>query len=340
MMHEILALLWRSMLTTSIAICIVLALRLPLRRWLGAQAAYALWALVPVMAMVATLPDSTFPATVNSLAPVRVLAAQQVVGSLTPIWRADAITTIALLACWLLGAVATTAGFLLQQRRYVNSLGDLHRDADGWRSASATVGPALVGAWRPRIVLPADFHTRYTSEERALIVAHERTHLRRGDAQTHALAALLRSAHWFNPLVHFAASCLRFDQELACDALVIARFPEARRRYADAMLKTQLVGEARQQPGLPIGCHWRFDHPMKERIMMLKRPLPTQAHRIAASIGIVALIGCVSLTSWAAQNAAAPGVVRGKPGIQVGTIENAGPSEDVTYRRMYPPKYP
>src|SRR5690606_182279 len=119
---------------------------------------------------------------------------------------------------------------------------------------SVFAGPALVGAWRARIVLPADFERRYDTLERELILAHERVHLARGDAWVNAFVALLRSLNWFNPLVHLAAAKFRLDQELACDAAVIARFPRARRRYADAMLKVQLAGQAWQELRLPVGC--------------------------------------------------------------------------------------
>jgi TonB family protein len=105
--------------------------------------------------------------------------------------------------------------------------------------------------------------------------------------------------YWFNPLFHFAASRFRFDQELACDALVITRFPEARRYYADAMLKTQLA-----DLGLPAGCHWQSSHPLKERISMLKHPLPGRARRVFGLIAVAAFVAAGSYAAWAAQPAA------------------------------------
>lgn len=128
----------------------------------------------------------------------------------------------------------------------------------------------------------------------------------RCDAQINALAAALRCLHWFNPLVHFAASRFRFDQELACNASVISRFPEARRPYADAMLKTQLA-----DLGLPAGCHWQSSHPLKERIAMLKQPLPGRKRRRLGGAGVVAIIVAASFAAWAAQPVQS-------------TVENAG----------------
>src|SRR5581483_10770674 len=86
-------------------------------------------------------------------------------------------------AIWLIGACSAFVLLVRAQRRFVRALGRLlPLDTDVVRAESSSGSPALVGAWRPRIVLPADFETRYDAAERALILAHERTHRARGDA--------------------------------------------------------------------------------------------------------------------------------------------------------------
>ncbi len=214
--------------------------------------------------------------------------------------------------------------FSRQQRRFVRGLGTLSPIGADIAIARTTVGcPALVGAWRPRIVLPADFEQRYSGDERVLILAHERNHRVRGDAQINALAALMRSVFWFNPLIHFAAPRLRFDQELACDANVLARFPKARRNYADAMLKTQLAGM-----GLPIGCYWQATHPLKERIAMLKQPLPGRVRGALGMALATALIAGGTYVAWAAQ-----------PARHVVTSSGAT-TTSASYKKLSPPNYP
>ncbi|MEP6940725.1 MAG: TonB family protein [Rudaea sp.] len=322
MTHEILAFLWRGTLISSVAICLVFALRMPARRWLGAQAAYLLWALVPCAFVAAFLPAPVHPLTdvlkimpaAISAAPAIALAAEPAAAAFDPRpW---------LLAVWVAGALALLAMLVWQQRRYLRSLGDLVAGDDGALRAQGRDGsPALVGALRPRIVLPHDFDTRFNERERELVLAHERTHLLRGDAQANALVALLRCLNWFNPLFHFAASRLRFDQELACDALVMTRFPEARRPYADAMLKAQLIGETRQELRLPIGCYWPSTHPLKERIAMLKSPILSRRRRALASAVVVALALSAGYASWAAQPGGASEAALGAP-------EGSGAAED------------
>jgi TonB family protein len=207
--------------------------------------------------------------------------------------------------------------FALRQWRFHQRLRlrDANDDGD-----AAPLGPAVIGLWKPRLVLPSDFTRRYSPEEQALVLEHERQHLRRGDLPAQALCSLLRCLFWFNPLVHAAATRFRLDQELACDAAVLARHPDARRRYGEVMLKTQLADF-----GLPLGCHWQSSHPLKERIAMLKSPLPSLGRARAASALIAASMALATFGAWAVQ----PAAPAAKP-LQ------AVFDEDV----LSPPKYP
>lgn len=298
--HNLLQALLLATIASSAAIALVLILRKTLRRRFGAMATYAVWLLVPLAAASALLPAPVMTDVLPVAMQVIPKAARpmaNVVAATPTIQPADISPW--LFAAWLAGLALALALFVRQQRRFIRGLGQLSTiDADTTIAQTTAGCPALVGAWRPRIVLPADFEQRYSSDERTLILAHERNHRARGDAQINALVALLRGVFWFNPLIHFAASRLRFDQELACDATVIARFPHARRSYADAMLKTQLAGI-----GLPIGCYWQATHPLKERIAMLKQPLPG---RVRGALGITLagmLIVGGTYVAWAAQPA-------------------------------------
>ena len=286
----------RLAFVSTFACVLVLLLRVPLRNAFGARVAYAAWMMVPAIVLAALLPAPIAP-TAQALRAVALAAA--------PL-PAPAIAAFDprpwLLAAWLAGVVVAAAAFAAQQRRYLRSLGDVRRaGARVVRAASGDAGPALVGAWRARIVVPADFVHRYDARERQLILAHERQHLARGDAIANAAVAALRCLHWFNPIVHLAAARFRYDQELACDAAVIDRFPEARAAYAGAMLKTQLAVQARQEFRLPVGCRWPSRHPFKERLLMLKQGRPSRALR-ALGVIFVAAFGCGGgYAAWAAQ---------------------------------------
>jgi beta-lactamase regulating signal transducer with metallopeptidase domain len=332
-------LLLQALLALHLGVAIVLLLRRPVLRWLGARSAYLLWGLPLGMMVAVCLPISN--GMIEVLPVIRVSARSVAAALMVPGLEAHSRLSTFLFALWLLGALIAAAILIHQQRRFVQSLGELQRRAVGWLCQVNSGGPALVGALRPRIVLPADFESRYDASERELILAHEAVHLQRGDAQINALVALLRCLNWFNPLIHYAASRFRFDQEVACDAVVIARFPESARAYAGAMLRTQLGGESRQELRLPVGCHWQSDHPLKERIMLLKKPIPTFAQRKLRTAAVAALIATASMTVWAAQTGTEPsesGPTTHPNGVS--RTLNATPSENITFRSNSPPKYP
>ena len=315
MASELLLELFQATVALTGALALVALLRRPLRRWLGAGVAYAAWIVVP-LAVVAVLLPARSGGTVLSAGGEALVVSTGLSASLP---ATGGVLAPALLALWLSGAFALALLMGVRQWRFRQAL---RREPGQPFDRSGGASPAVTGLLRPRIVLPDDFQSRYTPQEQRLVIAHEQMHIARGDLPAQALASLLRCLFWFHPLVHLAAGRFRFDQELACDAAVVARFPDARRSYGDAMLKTQLAAF-----GLPLGCHWQSCHPLKERVRMLKQTLPGPRRRRIAAALVVALAALTSLAAWAAQPAApSPDILATSDGGQVDVLT--------------PPKYP
>ena len=295
MASELLRELIQATAASSAAILILLLLRTTLRQRFGARLAYQAWLLVPVAMLAVWLPA---PAATQGPEAGNVLVRLGEVALTTPVSPSVPVAwSLVALCAWILGGVAAVLWFALRQRHFTRRLS---RQPGRAFDRVEGEGPALIGWWRPRIVLPEDFRERYTRGERRLVLAHEIAHLRSGDIHAQAFATALRCLFWFNPLVHIAAAAFRFDQELACDAAVLEKFPRARSRYGSAMLKTQLA-----VTGLPVGCHWQSSHPLKERIEMLKQPLPARTRKIAGSLSVAFLVAGASWAAWAAQPATA-----------------------------------
>lgn len=293
MIAELLRFLTEATLATSAAALVVLLLRRSLIARLGASIGYAAWVLVPVAALAVLLPSERSAERMMVLRETLAATGSDAASPAAPGWT---ITEVALLV-WFAGACAMAVCLWLQQSSFRRTLRGAQRRTDGLLQAPASAGlPAVVGMIRPRIVLPADFDARYDAAERELILCHERIHIRRFDLQANALAALLRALFWFNPLLHFAATRFRRDQELACDERVIARHPHQRRRYADAMLKTHMAGSP-----LPIGCHWQDATPLKERIAMLKLHAPGMKRSFIGAALLTMLSALGGFAAWAAQ---------------------------------------
>ncbi len=295
--ETVLAALVRIELVGSVAILLVLLLRPLVLRWVGAGSAYWLWLVVPM-----ALAASFVPAReqVRVVAPPRVVEASRDNSSLRiggvsaapeevraeiaaqPFFAAPAFADL-LVAFWLVGAAGLLARSIVGTRRL---------------AANPSIGPALVGVLRPRLVLPADFETRFDAEERALILVHEEVHRLSGHTVINALVEVARCASWFNPLVHWASVCVRTDQEIACDAAVLATHPAGRHAYAQALLKTQIAPAF-----LRLGCTWTSPSARRlaERIGLLTRPPAGRGRRVAGAGAIVVLGAALGYTAWAQQ---------------------------------------
>jgi beta-lactamase regulating signal transducer with metallopeptidase domain len=294
--ETVLTALTRINLVASVAIVLVLTLRPLVLRWLGASVAYWLWLVIPIAAAASFLPareeivliqpSASLAVAEEPARPVETSPAPPNGASAqvpqTPVVSLAALADL-LVAVWLLGAAALFARSIVSTRRL---------------AADPSVGPALVGVLRPRLVLPADFETRFDADERALILAHEEVHRISGHTVINALVEIARCTCWFNPLAHLAAIRIRTDQELACDAAVIAARPSARRTYGQALLKTQVAPAF-----LRLGCTWtsRSGKRLGERVAMLGRP---SLSRRGAVVGVsaVAVVGlALGYAAWAQQ---------------------------------------
>ncbi|MGL6290132.1 MAG: M56 family metallopeptidase, partial [Silanimonas sp.] len=181
--------------------------------------------------------------------------------------------------------------------------------------------PAAVGWPRAIVVLPDDFDARFPEAQRALVVAHERRHVERGDLHAQVIAELIRALLWFHPLAHWAAARFRHDQELACDADVIARHPADTRVYAAALASAAGL----RLP--PVATAWGFSHPLKERIAMLQHPLRSAVRRRAGLVLVALMLMLASGLAWASlTRAPAPeGTLRQTWTITIDGAEKIGP---------------
>ncbi len=301
MAAELLRTLVSLTLVSSTAILLVLALRRPLRAWAGARASYWLWLVVPVLALASLLPlpAQSFQMSTESL-PAQVRSALTAVEQ--TVLSADAPSfPVTLLSIWLFGASVMCVIMVVRQRSFTRSLGALIPETSDILRSNAVSAPMVVGAWKPRIIVPQDFESRYSPEERELVLAHERAHLIRHDVASNALASAALCLFWFNPLLYFALGWMRADQELACDARVLLYRQHAARAYANALLKTQLATESTWR--MPVGCQWQSTHPLKERIAMLKQPLPRKRRHLSGIASVIVLAGGGGYVAWAGQGA-------------------------------------
>ncbi len=262
-MIELFALaLIRAQIAAAAAVLLVLILRPSARRLFGPRRAYALWGVVPAAAAAAFMP---------SLAETMDLGAPtQPLGPWAP----------KLVMLWLAGCAIATAVLVLREHLFRR------------RVAQGQAGPAVMGALWPRIVLPADFTQRFEARERELIVLHERTHIQRGDPIANLIIAGAGVLGWCNPMIALAQRFIRIDQELACDATVVALRSDIRADYARALMKAQMSASVS-----PLACGWAT-HPLILRVSLLNRREPSLHRDIAGFLTMTFLALMAMVIVW------------------------------------------
>ncbi|HDS1147300.1 MULTISPECIES: TonB family protein [Stenotrophomonas] len=320
-MTELLDGLLQASLWLAAGVALLAVLRPLLVRMGGAGLAYRSWWLLPLLlvALLLPLPQAALLQHVPAL-PLKVLpgASDSVDGqSLPGAWL--------LLMAWALGMGICLLRDLRAQRRFERNMGPLKPRADGSWQASGDPGlPALVGLWRPRIVVGPDFDQQFTVQEQGLILQHERSHQRNGDHWANGALLLIRAVFWFHPLLSWAARCFLRDQELACDARTMAPQPSLRGLYASTLLKAQLV-----HPVAPAVCHWRSQPVLKERIAMLKQSRRKALPWVSGQVLVVGVCVGMGAVAWASQGS----TMAGSPAAAV-------VDREIQVDKMPPPSYP
>ena len=93
--------------------------------------------------------------------------------------------------------------------------------------------PFVVGLLRPKIYLPCNLNEK----EQEYIILHEQFHIKRFDHIFKAIAFLALTVHWFNPLVWLAFILASKDMEMSCDEAVIGKMgSDIRADYSASLL--------------------------------------------------------------------------------------------------------
>jgi hypothetical protein len=112
---------------------------------------------------------------------------------------------------------------------------DYRKTVKMFREGKAQSCASYFYRFRSRIYQPPDFELTYTPEERELIMAHERQHIRQHDPLVYRLLVLVDCACWFNPLFSVAVRHFQHERELLCDEKVLQG--RSAHEYGMAVLK-------------------------------------------------------------------------------------------------------
>jgi uncharacterized protein (TIGR03435 family) len=154
--------------------------------------------------------------------------------------RSSDILFIVLTALWALGAFAVGARWLVRWMGLRRALRQSRESSFPFiipvRRGSSHLEPAVVGIFRPVLLLPEGLEQRLGAEELRAVLTHERCHVVWLDNLAAGLHMLVAALFWFNPLVWWFGARLVTERERACDEQVLAEGhrPE---NYAEGILK-------------------------------------------------------------------------------------------------------
>ena len=169
---------------------------------------------------------------------------------------------------------------------------------------SRDTGPAIVGLFRPSVVLPSWVSDIEPSRQR-LILAHEEEHRRAGDGIVRfAIACLLIAFPW-NPFLwlHYRRLCVAM--ELDCDRRVMKSFPHRRWLYGDLLVR--FGGRGALHLGLGLTTFAERRSFLERRIGKLLSETP-QVPLVHTAFLAFATLFVIGVTVWVPGVAEEPGV--------------------------------
>ena len=263
--------LWQSSLLLAVVSTLLLLAHPMLLKQLGPRSCYLLWLTLPVAVLLPLLPDLSLARVVNPpIIDTLLITSGQIEQSIQAsanlpyllwLWGTGAFA----MSAWCLASFYQLKRQLQQQRHVASSQLSCYIDP-------ANQGPAIFGFFRPHLLLPADFHHRFSRSQRRLILQHELCHWQRGDLHANLLAIILLCLFWFHPLVWLAYRRYRADQELACDADVLRHHARSTQFcYANALLAAMQSATTPPVQFQPFCHHYGATQSMKERLLQLKQ---------------------------------------------------------------------
>lgn len=148
-------------------------------------------------------------------------------------------------------------------------------------------GPLAAGLKRKLVVLP-ESALALAPDALHAVIAHEVAHHERRDLWWIAIAEVLKSIAWFNPLAHLIARALIASREDGCDDSAVRRTSNDPFKYAQALLQSARLVADRH----PLGVAGA--HPMGRRLQRLLDPGAARERRLGLA-GAVLIFGMAAV---------------------------------------------
>lgn len=183
---------------------------------------------------------------------------------------------------WMIGILVMVIYSIVSYIRLHQTLLSSVKLHDNIYLADSISSPFVMGLIRPKIYLPSSL----SEKERDYIILHEQHHIRRGDHVIKLLSFIALCLHWFNPLVWVAFNQSGKDMEMSCDEAVLRKLGEDIRVDYSASLISLATGR-RIIAGAPLAFGEGDTEGRVKNIAKWKKP--------AVWVIVIAVIVCIVL---------------------------------------------
>lgn len=245
-------------------VCVLLCSKL-LHSFLSAKFQYTLWLLVPLVLILNNLPISNSLSLETELHHYVVSVKAQsksldIYGFVSMIWLLG-FSLMAFLVIYEHISIGKKFNKSKQFSHKINSHLPVYY-------SDSVNSPVLFGLLKQRLFIPRDFHASYDTEQAKLIYQHEWVHYTRQDNWSNAFAIALLVIFWFNPLCWIGYSQYRKQQEVACDAAVLAH---ANRTQRIAYCRALIACVSNNHNSLSSYSYYMEKSTMKQRLNTIQK---------------------------------------------------------------------
>src|SRR5215831_14842716 len=167
--------------------------------------------------------------------------------------------------------------------------------------------PAVIGWFRPIVLLPVSVLTGLSDEQLRMVIAHELAHIQRLDAFVNVFQVCAETLLFYHPAVWWLNKRIRAERELCCDEIAVTVCGDAV-EYARALT---MMEEWRSAPALAMAAN---RGPIAERIFHL---LGVDSSRAGRKIGFAGSI--IFLTTALVAGNALLGIAYPRPNVVSGS---------------------
>jgi len=153
--------------------------------------------------------------------------------------------------------------------------------------------PVVIGPARPVVLLPTGISQQLSPAEIDMAVAHELTHVKKGDLWLAQIPALVQMLFFFHPLAWLAQREWAINCEAACDEATVRLVEASPNEYGQVLLKLVTAGRTpRSSAVLSASRDYRM---IRRRLTDLQGRAARSRRAVVGSLVLLVVVTCVTV---------------------------------------------